>query len=408
MPNCSVAGFLIATNGVVRYDPDRFRPHSQLDRRCAGIRNLLLDDGVLPQWASVSLTQSITSAEHVPWQRRWAPHGLTLLRDPRARLLSAFTFRDGHIEPVDHSLKTWWRGNLSRYAAHRGVLGVQSKMLLGHRPFAQISPSELDSIELRVRAARVLLEDFSFVGLTEQFALSVRLYHAMAAPHVPVCRAETFNLRCARTALGPSENNTYALGLVLSFGDFLSCACARVLFVPGRSTAAANALEANRSSMPWRHTAAFRDAAPPTDAPNASQQLLALAPSLLAVDPDATLHAVGSLVFWHRVCHVYALLRPTDARCRGSTDAASLRQRLQRLRRGVERDAQGAHGEAALDILEPVLTAHMQWDRARAGAGGGAPMHGSRFVAPPHLAIPWSTRVARLVGGVVKSVLGRR
>ena len=104
---------------------------------------------------------------HRPWHRGFAPYGAVVLRDPRARLVSAFSFREGHIEPQPlWRFKHWWRCNISRYARFPGVLGCQTKMLLG---FDCMEPVEgVASTPTRVRAVRILLEDFIFWGLTEE------------------------------------------------------------------------------------------------------------------------------------------------------------------------------------------------------------------------------------------------
>jgi len=134
---------------------------------------------------------------HIPWNRKYAPYGVTLIRDPFDRLLSAFLFAGGHLDPAPRNttaLRKWWSGNITRYAQYIGALGCQTKEVAGN---GCTEPLRITSSYVE-RAIEILQTDFKFVGLTEEYILSVKLYHKMFGEGEP-CEAESFNFR-------PGEN----------------------------------------------------------------------------------------------------------------------------------------------------------------------------------------------------------
>ena len=71
--------------------------------------------------------------------RNLAPHGVIMLRDPFSRLLSAYKYQGGNMEPWPKGtnignmsrVRDWWAHNFTRYLTFPGVLGCQTKMLMG-------------------------------------------------------------------------------------------------------------------------------------------------------------------------------------------------------------------------------------------------------------------------------------
>jgi len=130
---------------------------------------------------------------HSPWNRKYAPNGVTLIRDPFDRLLSAFLFQAGHLEPAPknvNALRRWWSRNITRYARWKGSLGCQTKEVAGK---SCNDPMRITSSYVEL-AIEILHTDFKFVGLTEEWSLSVKLYHKMFGEGEP-CEAENHNNR---------------------------------------------------------------------------------------------------------------------------------------------------------------------------------------------------------------------
>merc|ERR1712190_79768 len=114
-------------------------------------------------------------------------------------------------------------------------------------------------------AVKVLLNDFQFVGLTEEFNLSALLYHRMFSES---------------EAPSPCDQ-AFRISRPGKYNDF--------------------------------HGVSKRQA---------EQQLLSS--GALRDDPDVLLHAAASLIFWQRVCLVYRLVPVEDPRCAGSSDARTI------------------------------------------------------------------------------------
>jgi len=118
---------------------------------------------------------------------------VTLIRDPFDRLLSAFLFRGGHLEPAPKNISAltkWWSGNITRYANYNGTLGCQTKEVAGN---TCSEPMRITWSYIKL-AIKILSTDFKFVGLTEEYILSVKLYHKMFGEGEP-CEAESLNSR---------------------------------------------------------------------------------------------------------------------------------------------------------------------------------------------------------------------
>mmetsp|Transcript_109646 Transcript_109646/g.171466 ORF Transcript_109646/g.171466 Transcript_109646/m.171466 type:complete len:259 (+) Transcript_109646:3-779(+) len=194
---------------------------------------------------------------HLPWMRTTTRTGVVLLRDPRERLRSAFFFRGGHflLKPVS---KMRWKGNVTKYATFPGVSGCQTKMLLGFECFdSSNSTVELvHSIDGQLQALEVLMSDFLFFGLTDEFSLSVDLYNAMFG------RPET-----------PLHWTAYT---------------------KVRASAHWNSIHQRSSEdvMLEIHEA-----------------------GLMSWEPDALIYSVAAFLFWNRVCNCYSLLPGNDRRC---------------------------------------------------------------------------------------------
>ena len=329
---------------------------------------------------------------HQPWDRAYAPHGVVLLRDPRSRLLSAFRFRDGHIEPPQlHAYKWWWRGNLSRYARFPGIAGAQSKMVLGLDAF---EPAEalVRTAAYRVRACRILLEDFRYIGLTEEYNLSVRLYHAMhRKPPGAACPRAELAVTRASEETNRREAVNWHWRKTVDWERLLRGARKQQRRSEWRHAASragggggsgshggGESVEAageGGSEGGRRGGSASAQLKPAAASPE--QQLERAGPALMAGEPDTTTHACGAVVFWHRVCHVYRLLPLSDARCEGSATASFLRRRVQRHLRAATNLDPTRNGssismptlddeaERAVAELMPVLGAFIAWDAVR-------------------------------------------
>lgn len=127
--------------------------------------------------------------EHRSFNTTSCGSGLALLREPRARLVSAFHYhRDGLPTGRGKPRACFLMGirddgdcrrlralpereQLLAYANDSRVRNVQTKMLLGYGRFDAVA--ELDVAE----ATRVLRECFAFVGVTERWAASVGLFN---------------------------------------------------------------------------------------------------------------------------------------------------------------------------------------------------------------------------------------
>ena len=123
--------------------------------------------------------------------------GLLMVRDPKSRVISAFL--DGvHLEGLNSTygkklqkeLQTIrLNNNISReenllqraqiYAYHSDLYGHQVKMLLG-LPVLDLSQPNPKHIEEIVQRAAHRLRKFYFVGLFEEYARSLKLFHALA------------------------------------------------------------------------------------------------------------------------------------------------------------------------------------------------------------------------------------
>ena len=116
---------------------------------------------------------------------------ITLLRDPRSRLTSAWYFvRSGApMLPAGHFLqganatrraafKASMSDGIATYATSRGIASCMTKMVLGKACGADV---DLTAADLR-EAIRRVREDFLFLGIQGHFRASVQLAHKMLAP----------------------------------------------------------------------------------------------------------------------------------------------------------------------------------------------------------------------------------
>ena len=143
-----------------------------------------------PEWilrnstyrAQCDIESSRAIGTHYGWIRSLAPHGVIVLRNPAQRLLSAYKFGGGHVEPVRkiaggdlRGAQAWWANNFSRYLRYPYIVGCQSRVLLGFGCNDQVPLHHVNG----THAALILERDFKFVGLTDENELSVQLYHRM-------------------------------------------------------------------------------------------------------------------------------------------------------------------------------------------------------------------------------------
>ena len=106
--------------------------------------------------------------------------GVTLLRDPKQRLMSSFHYRQvkpyDRGQPVPTSLlefDLWERGCVVKMLARSGVNAC------GHSP-----PNNHSATLEEVDAAKGMLSRFLFVGLTDEYNLSLCLWHHRFGPRL--------------------------------------------------------------------------------------------------------------------------------------------------------------------------------------------------------------------------------
>jgi hypothetical protein len=148
-------------------------------------------------------------SRHEPANERVDPRGLVmLLREPRQRLLSSFY--DGlHVGPAGtvpagpqqlYSQVTC-PGTFARF---EGVANCQTKMLLGCQCGSScgglgVAGSWTAAHDSALREAKRVIDGARFVGLTEEFELSVRLFHH-ATDGAPADASELARVRVGVTS----------------------------------------------------------------------------------------------------------------------------------------------------------------------------------------------------------------
>ena len=141
------------------------------------------------QWAWCDVEFTDINPGHFPYvESRDRGHGVGLFRKPQQRIMSAFAAGLHHygmkasdsIQMRDTVLeaarKNDYMGSLRAYVNWPGISSCQTKMILGYK-CASDKPT-LGSEDLR-RAMDIVENDFLFVGITEDFDMSVCLFHAM-------------------------------------------------------------------------------------------------------------------------------------------------------------------------------------------------------------------------------------
>ena len=138
---------------------------------------------------------------HVPVQRHEMRSGsarvlVGVFRRPAQRLISGFHHREGGRADamIAPGMPAGERAAMRRSASHDpgmyvrwpGIAGCATKMLLGSDCASKLVLHAEDA----ARAVSVLREHFAFVGLTERWALSVCVFHALLMRGVPVDAAE--------------------------------------------------------------------------------------------------------------------------------------------------------------------------------------------------------------------------
>lgn len=126
---------------------------------------------------------------HVPYSRDYPEMNhtvLTMFREPRDRLVSAFLFNEGIMLPRGYKIPPHAIAELKRnisnsphpilsYAQLPGIASCQMKMLIGHNCGENVVLSE----DLLNEAFRRLHADVAFFGLTEEPLATLELFHAM-------------------------------------------------------------------------------------------------------------------------------------------------------------------------------------------------------------------------------------
>eukprot|EP00040_Diaphanoeca_grandis_P028082 m.161296 g.161296 ORF g.161296 m.161296 type:complete len:381 (-) comp31224_c0_seq3:118-1260(-) len=163
----------------------------------------------------------------VPSHLAGSGHGVTMLRDPRTRLYSAF--KSLHAQGMDPSLRKRLKETVTtfkEYVRFPGIQSCQVKMMIGHQCASAYNPTAEDLVE----AKRRLRTTFAFIGLTDHYDLSVCLFHAMLGGKP---RAQAFENSRPTAFFSQTYDSKHAANVVTFDDDPLDAALyheARVIF----------------------------------------------------------------------------------------------------------------------------------------------------------------------------------